>query len=91
MMEKTASYRHMSGFKAFASIYIKYESFVQADMGLDVSQSLIFLHIKVSFLTLTQASPVFLCICSTSLLETLSKKKKLLVMSNFSFFHSVFY
>ena len=36
--------------------------------------------------------PWFLCICSTSLLKTLLKKKeKLLVMSNFSLSHSVFY
>ena len=35
--------------------------------------------------------PWFLCIYSTSLLKTLPEKKKLLIMSNFSFFHSVFY
>ena len=34
--------------------------------------------------------PLFLCICSTSLLKTLLEKEKLLVMSTFSFFHSVF-
>ena len=34
--------------------------------------------------------PWFLCVCSTSLLKTLWKKEKLLVTSNFSFFHSVF-
>ena len=31
-----------------------------------------------------------LCVCSTSLLKTLWKKEKLLIMSNFSFSHSVF-
>ena len=35
--------------------------------------------------------PWFLRVCSTSLLETLWEKEKLLVMSNFSFSHSVFY
>ena len=33
----------------------------------------------------------FLRVCSTSLLKTLWEKEKLLVTSNFSFFHSVFY
>ena len=32
-----------------------------------------------------------LCVCSISLLKTLWEKEKLLVMSNFSFFLSVFY
>ena len=35
--------------------------------------------------------PWFLHVCSTSLLKTLREKEKLLVMSNFSFSHSVFY
>ena len=35
--------------------------------------------------------PWFLCVCSTSLLKTLWEKEKLLVTSNFSFSHSVFY
>ena len=35
--------------------------------------------------------PWFLGVCSTSLLKTPWKKEKLLVTSNFSFFHSVFY
>ena len=35
--------------------------------------------------------PWFLHVCSRSLLKTLWKKEKLLVMSNFSFSHSVFY
>ena len=35
--------------------------------------------------------PLSLCVCSTSLLETLLEKEKLVMMSNFSFFHSVFY
>ena len=35
--------------------------------------------------------PWFLRVCSTSLLKTLWEKEKLLVMSNFSFSHSVFY
>ena len=35
--------------------------------------------------------PWFLCVVSASLLKTLWDKEKLLVMSNFSFSHSVFY
>ena len=35
--------------------------------------------------------PWFLLVCSTSLLKTLWEKEKLLLMSNFSFSHSVFY
>ena len=50
---------------------------------------------KVGFLeialTLSQTSPGFLCICSTSLLKTLWEKEKLLVTSNLSFSCSVFY
>ena len=33
----------------------------------------------------------FLCVCSTSLLRTRLEKQKLLVKSNFSFSHSIFY
>ena len=35
--------------------------------------------------------PWFLCVCSKRLLKTLWVKEKLLIMSNFSFSHSVFY
>ena len=35
--------------------------------------------------------PFLLCVCSTTLLKTLLEKEKLLVKSNFSFSHSVFY
>ena len=35
--------------------------------------------------------PWFLCVCSTNPLKTLQEKEKLLVTSNFSFSHSVFY
>ena len=35
--------------------------------------------------------PWFLRVCSTSIFKTLWEKEKLLVMSNFSFSHSVFY
>ena len=37
------------------------------------------------------SKPWFLCVCSMSLLKTLWEKEKLLIMSNFSFSHSVFY
>ena len=35
--------------------------------------------------------PWFLRVCSTNLLKTLWEKEKLLIMSNFSFSHSVFH
>ena len=38
-----------------------------------------------------QNKPWFLRVCSTSLLKTLWEKEKLLIVSNFSFFHRVFY
>ena len=38
-----------------------------------------------------QNKPLFSCVCSTSLLKTQWEKEKLLVTSNFSFSHSVFY
>ena len=41
--------------------------------------------------TLSQTSPVFLRFCSTRPLKTLREKEKLLVTSNFSFSHGVFY
>ena len=48
------------------------------------------------FLTCIQFNPFpnkpwFLRVCSISLLKTLCEKEKLLVTSNFSFYHSVFY
>ena len=48
---------------------------------------------SVSFVCLNPFpnKPWFLCVCSTSLLKTLWEKKKLLIMSNFSFSLSVFY
>ena len=42
-----------------------------------------------TFLRLPQTSPVFIRVCSTSLLKTLLEKEKLFVTSNFSFSHSV--
>ena len=42
-------------------------------------------------LSFSQINPGFLRVCRISLLKTLWKKEKLLIMSNFSFSHSVFY
>ena len=42
-------------------------------------------------ITLSQTSPCFVCVYSVSLLKTLWEKKKLLITSNWSFSHSVFY
>ena len=50
--------------------------------------------VKHSFVTYSNSfpnKPWFLRVCSTSYLKTLWENEKLLVMSNFSFSHSVFY
>ena len=36
-----------------------------------------------------QNKPLFLCVCSTTLLKTLEEKEKLLITSNFSFSYSI--
>ena len=48
-------------------------------------------QIMSNFINPFPNKPVFLCVCSTNLLKTLWEQEKLLVMSNFSFSHSVFY
>ena len=45
---------------------------------------------SIQFNPFPNKSRIFLRVCSTSLLKTLSEKEKLLIMSNFSFFPSVF-
>ena len=55
----------------------KYQSF-----GLVQDKSLYRQHINLS-----QKKPLFLCVCSTSLLKTLWGMEKLLVMRNFSVFY----
>ena len=49
------------------------------------------LQTTISNKTLSQTSPGFLSVSNTSLLKTPWEKEKLLVTSNFSFSHSVFY
>ena len=49
-----------------------------------------FLHVLSQFNPFPN-KPLFLCVCSVILLKTLWEKEKLLVTSNFSFSHSVFY
>ena len=46
---------------------------------------------KVTLLNPFPNKPWFLRVCHTRLMKTLWEKEKLLVMSNFSFSHSVFY
>ena len=48
-------------------------------------------YIKIHILNPFPNKPLFLRVCSTSILKTLWKTEKLLVSSNFSFSHSVFY
>ena len=47
--------------------------------------------VKINFFNPFPHKPRFLRVCSTTPLKTLWEKEKLLVMSNFSFSHSVFY
>ena len=49
------------------------------------------IHTCQSFVNPFPNKPWFSRVCSTSLLKTLWEKEKLLVKSNFTFFHSVFY
>ena len=46
---------------------------------------------KTSFIISFPNKAMFLHVCSINLLKTMWEKEKLLVMSNFSFTHSVFY
>ena len=67
--------------------------FPGASKGVIVWEWVKLMFSKLLFLSLKSSlnKPWFLRVCSTSLLKTLWEKEKLLVMSNFSFFHSVFY
>ena len=60
---------------------------------MDLIHNLSFLRIFIFYYYFNPIpnKPSFLRVCSTSLLKTLWEKKKLLVTSNFSFSHSVFY
>ena len=51
-----------------------------------------YIYLKIqSVINLFPNKPWFLCLCSASLFKTLWEKEKLLITSNFSFSHSVFY
>ena len=77
------------------SIPSKTEIIILASVNLSSAEAFNLVKVKnLSFgneLTLSQTSPGFLGVYSTSLLKTPWEKEKLLIMSNFSFFHSVFY
>ena len=57
-------------------------TFCEVDKSNDMSSA--------EWLTLSQKSPVFFRVCSSSLLKTLWENGKLLIMSNFSFFPPCF-
>ena len=70
---------------------------ITLEMSLNITQSNIVIYIVQGYfysrlrpicfkLTLSQTSPGFLRVCTTSFLKTLREKEKLLVTSNFSFF-----
>ena len=61
--------------------------FEAVKIGVDEGENASYLYLFNPF----PNKPWFLRVCSTSLLKTLREKEKLLVMSNFSFSHSVFY
>ena len=83
----------------YGSVYFNHSSWVIALWWNCTGQSRLMLCNKELFLDKELLDviypfpnkPWFLCVCSTSLLKTLREKKKLLVMSNFSFHLSVFY
>ena len=57
----------------------------------EVCTSLTFCHLLTLSLNPFPNKPLFLRVCSKCLLKTMWEKEKLLVTSNFSFFHIVFY
>ena len=50
-----------------------------------------YFNVVISMSNPFQNKPWFLRVCSTCLLKTMREKEKLLIMSNFSFSHIVFY
>ena len=62
-----------------------------SDTTLFLKSTLYDLHLKNTCFNTFPNKPWFLRVCSTSLLKTLWEKEKLLIPSNFSFSHSVFY
>ena len=63
---------------------------MQSDFGVVLLPILLKYYFKV-YLNPFPKKPLFLCVCSTGLSKTLWEDEKLLVTSNFSFSHSVFY
>ena len=74
--------------RSSAKVKVKYQSHVSQKMG--VSGALVF-HKHILLFNPFPNKPWFLRVCSAGLLKTLWEKEKLLVTSNFSFSHSVFY
>ena len=70
---------------------LQIELLKRADMlGISIfffSHNVFYLLLK----TLSRTNPVFLRVCIRSLLKTLWKKEKLLIMNNFSFSHCIFH
>ena len=58
---------------------------------LDIDNKGVYLTLCIHSINPFPNKPWFLRVCSTSLLKTLWENEKLLVTSNFSFSHSVFY
>ena len=67
----------------FGFAYIRDQDFI--------TQKIQFVYCILAIINPFPNKPWFLNVCSTSLVKTLWEKEKLLVMSNFSFSHSVFY
>ena len=64
-------------------------SYNKHDQRFQIKKKYIPVHIK-NLINPFPNKPLFLHVCSTSILKTLWEKEKLLVKSNFSFSHSVF-
>ena len=74
--------------------YEKIKKKIKSMLPSAFSPSLPLQYKLLSFKTLFNPFPnkaLFLHVCSTSLLKTIWEKEKLLIMSNFSFFQSIFY
>ena len=75
---------------------IHYENFLQVSSNMKLLSANSFSLDGLKFIVLERVNPfpnkpLFLYVCSTSLLKTLREKEKLLITSNFSFSLSVFY
>ena len=105
-MVKDTGHHHLQLFLQCFLTFQNHISFFWSDLICSLQMFSIWISLKIcplvmsknltsqkilSFINSFPNKPCFLRVCSTSLLKTLREKEKLLVTSNFSFSHSVFY